>query len=247
MKKHLRVFVRRWHQRLGLFSALILVVIAVTGVLLNHTVALKLGESYVQTPLLLQWYGIRPAAVTSYRAGLDWVSQTDDGRLYLNQRPVTHCSQPLVGASRMQGGERNDLILVACDQELRLLDTEGHLLESIGQDYGLPVPLAAVGSCGDRVCIRYEDQAFVVDLERLSWAPFAGEVSWSGAEVPKGDVLQEIQSSYLGQTLSWQKVVQDVHSGRVFGRLGVVVFDVAAVAMLLLALSGFWLWWRGHR
>ena len=34
----------------------------------------------------------------------------------------------------------------------------------------------------------------------------------------------------------------DLHSGRLFGSWGPLVMDVAAVLLVFLAISGFWLW-----
>jgi len=36
----------------------------------------------------------------------------------------------------------------------------------------------------------------------------------------------------------------DLHSGRVLGASGIYLMDLAAVAMLLLAASGAWLWFQ---
>jgi len=42
-------------------------------------------------------------------------------------------------------------------------------------------------------------------------------------------------------------VILDLHSGRFFGQLGPWVFDAAAVLLILLSLSGTWIWLKRRR
>lgn len=48
----------RWHRRVGLVAAALVVVLALSGVALNHSAVLDLDQRAVTTPLLLEWYGI---------------------------------------------------------------------------------------------------------------------------------------------------------------------------------------------
>ena len=41
-----------------------------------------------------------------------------------------------------------------------------------------------------------------------------------------------------------QRVIQDIHSGRIFGRYAVWFLDVISLALVGLSISGFWLYWR---
>jgi uncharacterized iron-regulated membrane protein len=53
-----------------------------------------------------------------------------------------------------------------------------------------------------------------------------------------------LQRSYRGIGLSAERVMLDLHSGRILGRAGVYLVDAAAIVFLLLAVSGTWLWAR---
>ena len=59
--------------------------------------------------------------------------------------------------------------------------------------------------------------------------------------------MAAIGDAYSGSPLSYERVLLDLHSGRIFGRVGVLVVDAAAVALLLLALSGFYMWFKFKR
>ena len=45
-----------------------------------------------------------------------------------------------------------------------------------------------------------------------------------------------------GSGLPVERVLLDLHSGRIFGKPGVYVVDAAAILFLVLAASGVWLW-----
>ena len=49
-----------WHRRIGLLGLLLVIILAVTGILLNHTEKFKLDETYINNAWLLNWYGIKP-------------------------------------------------------------------------------------------------------------------------------------------------------------------------------------------
>ena len=49
---------------------------------------------------------------------------------------------------------------------------------------------------------------------------------------------------YRGRGLSMEKLILDVHSGRILGRFGVILVDLAAVLFLLLSITGTWIWIR---
>src|ERR1044071_4712825 len=50
---------RRWHARIGFAALIFFVLIAVTGVALNHGAALGLDSRYVHAEWVARWYGIR--------------------------------------------------------------------------------------------------------------------------------------------------------------------------------------------
>jgi uncharacterized iron-regulated membrane protein len=44
-----------------------------------------------------------------------------------------------------------------------------------------------------------------------------------------------------------ERVILDLHSGRFFGKLGPWLFDIAALLLILLSLSGAWIWLKRRR
>jgi len=60
-------------------------------------------------------------------------------------------------------------------------------------------------------------------------------------------LIQTITQQYRGEGLSVERVLLDFHSGHIFGPMGVFIYDLLAVAVGFLSISGLVLWIRGRR
>lgn len=47
----------RWHRRIGITAALFVILLSVTGLILNHNTSLGLNKDFITNELLLNWYG----------------------------------------------------------------------------------------------------------------------------------------------------------------------------------------------
>lgn len=57
-KKSWRMILRTWHYRIGLVAALFLVVLSVSGVMLNHSRFLGLHDVDMNFEFIMWWYGV---------------------------------------------------------------------------------------------------------------------------------------------------------------------------------------------
>lgn len=237
-----RLFFWRWHRRIGLSAALIVVLASVTGILLNHTSELKLGKSPVRQAWLLEYYGVELPALINFSAGEHWISGDDNQYLYLDGRQFAYCSGRLIGVAETDG-----LLVAACSEELILMTRAGEVVERLGATYGLPVPLTAVGSCGDSLCLRSQEKHWIADFQQLVWEPTEQVTVWSAPVTMPKALRERVLDEQLGGDLSWERVVQDLHSGRILGQWGVWLVDLAALFLMFLSLSGFFLWYQQYR
>jgi uncharacterized iron-regulated membrane protein len=51
----------------------------------------------------------------------------------------------------------------------------------------------------------------------------------------------------MGEVLPTERLLLDLHSGRIFGAAGPWIFDIAALLLILLSLSGTWIWIKRRR
>jgi hypothetical protein len=228
-----------WHRWIGLAAVVFVIVLAVSGLALNHTDELQLDASFVQSPALLNWYGIHaPDNITSYTAGPLTISALGND-IYNNTTRLPNLHAPLVGAVEFGG-----LIVVATTDKLLLLTISGELVEQLDSAAGVPGGIRAIGITTDNMLtIRTMQGNYTTDTDFTAWhETTTPDVAWVSPVTPAENLLTGLRESYRGNGLPLERVILDLHSGRIMGSWGIYVMDAAAILCLLLAFSGVWLW-----
>lgn len=233
----------RWHRRVGVLAAVFVLLLAVTGVILNHSAELGLDRRFVDWSWLTRAYGDRSADLPAYKPGAHWLYRAANGRVYLDARDVAPCNGDLVGA--LQVGA---LLLASCREELLLITPSGELVESINSSTGLPAPLRGIGRVEGDVVLQTDDGWWLADLDRVAFS----EPAPAGAliqQLAPGELPPAVRQQIPEQErwLSWERVLLDLHSGRAGGRTGVLIMDLAGVLLATLATSGLAMWWLHRR
>lgn len=233
----------RWHRRTGVVILLFVLLLTATGILLNHTTELDLDSRFVNSEFVLGLYGDNSAALPAYPLDGQWLSRTVSGQVYLDSMAVASCSGDLVGAASTA-----QLLVLACAEELLLLTPGGELVESIHT--GLPIPLLALGMVEGDVVLMTEQGWRLADFDALVFeqAPPAGAAV---QQIAPGQLPADIRSGIPGaeQWLTWERLLLDLHSGRILGFAGVLLMDLMGVLLACVAVSGLtmWLFHRGRR
>lgn len=233
----------RWHRRLGLFAALLAILLALTGIGLNHSMQWGLDQRFVEAPWLYSLYGEKRRELPAYRAADRWLYRDAEGQVYVDAVALAPCQGELVGAQALDG-----LLYVACAGELLLATAEGVLVESMTPSMGLPLPLEGVGQVEGRLALRAGGEWRLADVDQLSFADPLPERAII-EELAPGSLPADLQSQIplRDRWLSWERVLLDLHSGRLGGAVGVWLVDLAGVAFCLLGLSGVAMWWLHRR
>ena len=236
---------RRVHRLFGVVTALVVTFMVMSGLTLNHSHSLGLDQNHVSGPVLLDWYGLdEPGEIRSFAVGADWLSFAGS-QLYLNGSPV----------STVQGGigaiTFGDIFVAAGSKELVLLNPAGALIERIPWDAPGAGSIESLGLLENSVvAVRSANQLWVADEQLLDWQRIKdtpGNPLWSSPTTTPNALRGAIVQHYRGDGLSIERVLLDFHSGRIFGPLGVLVYDLFALAVGFLAISGLVLWIRGQR
>ncbi len=232
-----------WHRYVGISAALLVLVLAVTGLMLNHTSELELDSQHIQNNWLLDRYGISaPQKVRSYQAEGRWFSQWGE-RLFFDQLDLGIASSPLLGVLFY-----DNMFVLALQSEVWLLTPEGELIEKMGGTEGIPAGMSAIGLTDDgQVAVMAAHGVYSADQNLVIWEddPEAITVWIDSVKLPP-ELKQILLEQYRGHGLSFERVILDLHSGRLFGTYGIYIMDAAAVLMLFLALSGSWIWGIRH-
>lgn len=231
-----------WHRYIGIAAALFVIVLTVTGLVLNHTDELQLDASYIQSDFLLDWYSINaPGTLTGYTSGPVTVTAVDD-RIFWGEEPLPHLSGPLAGLLVYR-----DLVIIAAGGVLSLYSADGELIEKLEHVAGVPTGILAIGIAAQEtwLAVKTAGGIYLTDDSMLEWQLADNpEVFWSETTPVPPALHEALQAAYRGTGLPLERVLLDLHSGRFFGRAGVYVVDAAAILFLLLAMSGIWLWAR---
>ena len=230
-----------WHRYVGLVAALFVIALSASGLLLNHTETLRLDERHVRTAWILDWYGIEPpTSARSVAIGTRQVTLMED-RLYLDTTPLPETFGQLIGAVAFA-----DMLAIAVDGAILLLTQEGELIERLDGADGVPAGMRAIGQDSSGVIVvRSAHGYYRPDADLLHWSHWKGDqeaVTWARTTEPQEGLRAQLAQDYRGRVLPWERVVLDLHSGRVLGSWGILLTDLAAVFMIFLAVSGLWLW-----
>ena len=236
------MLIRKWHRSLGILTVLFLLAFATTGLLLQHASALGLDRRHVSWPVVLALYGLAPSPPVSFRIGERWVSQAGSF-LYFEDAPV-----PQLRLSELRGAAENSAgIWAAGNDKLWLLSARGEVLEDLSFGSGLPDIARGLGTGQDGGIIIRGLYGNWVSRSGDDWQPYAGTPAWT---VPRPAVYvpavmqRRITAHAASHLLSWERLLQDLHSGRLFGAPGVFLADFASLLLLLLAFTGLTMWFR---
>ncbi len=228
-----------WHRRLGLMALILVVILSVTGIMLNHTEALRLDQKSIESDLILDWYDMNPkGSPVSYRQGTTWLSQWNQ-QLFLNGKEIYTHEQKLQGMVQL-----DNIIVIALETYVLLVDQNGEIIELM--QAGTSTPIKHIGLSENRVALQDTEQAtYLADAELTHWSqqPIAS-VEWSASINLSSGEVETLKKAFRGNGLNLEKFILDLHSGRIFSpRWGVYIMDASAVMMVLLGLSGWWIWW----
>ncbi len=234
-----------WHRYMGLSAALFVLWLSLSGVLLNHAAELKLASRHLSSSLLLDWYGVQvPSGGISFRAGDHWLSRLGE-RVYIDDRRLPGEYHSLLGAVELE-----DMLIAGVDGAILLLTMEGEIIERLSTAQGLPAGLLALGvDQAGLLWVKTRGGRYQADRNLLTWRDHtdATGVAWVQAQDSPETLQARLRTEYRHDVLSWQRLLQDAHSGRLLGPWGPWLMDAMALLFVLLALSGVTLWLRRRR
>ncbi|MFV1995392.1 MAG: PepSY domain-containing protein [Verrucomicrobiales bacterium] len=229
------VWVHRW---VGLLSVLFVLVICATGLVLNHNVELELDRGIIDDPRLLDWYRLGPQGQPlAWKAG-DHLLVAWDGRVFLDSVALD-----LEGAPVSAGKLSESRLAIAFPDRVALVDRGGRLLDLLDQLVLPPGEILRAGaSPGGGLAIETSRGTYL--LSGLLEAKPLGraDATWfePGTETVSPELREEIARAWSSEGLSLYHVLLDLHSGRFFGKTGTLLYDLATIAFLLLALTGLY-------
>ncbi len=236
---------RRMHRSIGVGASIFVVFMVLSGLALNHSHQLGFDQQHLAPSFLLRWYGLgEPAQLQSFAVDEQWLSFAGS-QLYLDGARVATTTK---GVGAVANG---DWLVAASSEELILLNRDGSLIERLPWDQPGAGLIEAIGRLNTgSLVVKSAGQTWLADAELLEWKqlePAPDASLWATSQAAPAAIQKAILQQYQGEGISLERLLLDAHSGRIFGPVGVIVYDLLALLLGALALSGLVLWWRGRR
>jgi len=237
-------WLRRCHRWLGATLAVFILLLSCTGIALNHSSDWNLDRSFVSSSWLLDAYGLRaPPVSASFSDGTRRATLLGK-RLYLDDHEVADDIDALAGMVSLE-----DLVLIATGRQVLLLTSDGELVERMDLSALLPGPIERVGRAGNRAVVSAAGTSLATnaDVTGFELLTDAVVVIWpENSNVP--EALQEaLDAQYRGRGLSIERVITDLHNGRIVIVAGPYLMDAVGILLIILSISGILMWLRPRR
>lgn len=235
------VWYRRIHRWLGITALLFLLLLSTTGIALNHVSDWRLDERYVGWPWLLYAYGIEVPSTSASFAQDGHRATLIGRRLYLDGAELAREVDSLAGIATVA-----EAVVIATAGDVYLLTANGALIERVRVHETVTGPVEAVGMANNRVILRSGDDLFRFDESLLNLEPWNAtpedNLRWSAPSAVPAAEREELERLYRGRGITLARLLADLHAGRIVARVGPLLMDAAAVALIVLCLTGLFTW-----
>lgn len=224
-------------------AMLFLVILSATGVALNHSSDWALDRRYVSWSWALDVLGIHaPEPSATYSDRGHNVTQ-------LGRRAYFDAVEIPVEIDTLRGLLVSEPLAICATRDgLILLTVDGGFVQHMNLSAELPGPIERIGTADGRPVIDAGEEFYVADKDLtrfVRWHESAGaEFAWSIESVLEPDQLSELQELYRGRGLTIERLLTEIHSGRIAGKLGPWLLDLIGLGFVLLSVSGLLVWIR---
>ncbi|MBT5032087.1 MAG: hypothetical protein HOM55_07300 [Proteobacteria bacterium] len=230
------------HSLIGLFSAALVVVLVITGWALNHNDGLALGARHIKNDWILDLYRIseKPGVQEISSQGL--VLATIDDAVFLDAIFLLSTDDTLLGIASY-----NDVAHVFSSSLVRMYTEQGELIETAI----LPATISAVGALIDSTLVLELEGGGITGLSLVSFQLELPSTSlptrWQAFAKRDNPSYPSIVAGWRERRLTLEQALLDIHSGRIFGSIGVWLVDLFGLLLLVLASTGLIVRFRRRR
>jgi len=237
------------HRYVGLTAAFFAITLSVTGILLNHTEEFSLNKHHATTSWLLAMYGIKaPEIDTAYPLQDSWVVELGDSIYW--QGKSLNCKPPLTGAY-----VNEELMLISNAAQICLFTHKSELIDYLTVAQGVTINRLGILEWNKQpsLVVETSNGLYHIDPDYTHLIPMGQDtprIEWHkpvpAAVIPKA-ITSSLNNAYKGEGLPWERVILDLHSGRIVGLAGVYFMDVIALLIIFLAITGVMMWLKRRR
>ena len=231
------------HKFTGIAVRVFLIHLSITGIFLNHTEDLGLDEKYTASPMILALYNISmPSREESYLVDNIFISRFSD-QVFMDNQPIIKSESPIMGAAFS-----NQILAIAFPNEMVLLTQEGELIERITSTSELPENIQKLGVSENILYLKTTNQVWQSSDQAQAWeVSDSGFNDWSNEVTLPDQQTKQIEIYFSGKGVSLEQFFLDLHNGNIIKNFGKWFLDLIAIFLLLLSISGIWIWLKKRR
>ena len=171
--------------------------------------------------------------------------------LWLDGILLVESASDIIAATFMPSAQApsSKIILAISSDQVYLFNQQGDLIDQLGEELGLPKNINAASVDGRNIIVRSAVGYFQADAALFEWQKvnFVIEPNWIIPIKASEKTTANAELIYRSQFLTLERIILDAHSGRIFGLFGVLFMDAVAILLILLSLSGVYIWIRYAR
>jgi hypothetical protein len=207
---------RRWHRYLGAIFALPLLWLVVSGLLLQHQEKLGLSEKKVSSAWLLKRYDQIPEGTPTVTSAGRFEVAGWGGVLFVDDRVLE-------------------------ESGILVYDSQGDYLDRLGEESLPAVPIMGIGlDDSRRVHLKTSAGQHVLGEDFLDFeAAVPGAlVKWNSPEAGEEEKASLQRVLVESSEFTWSRVITDLHSGSLLGKVGRFLVDLTGLAVIVLTVLG---------
>ena len=231
------------HKFTGIAVCVFLIHLSITGIFLNHTEDLDLDEKYTASPMILALYNISiPNQKESFLVNDIFISRFGD-QVFMGNQPIIKNENPITGATLS-----NQVLIIAFPNEMVLLTQEGELIERISSTAELPENIQKLGVSEGILYLKTPNQLWQSSDQAQAWELSDSNFNdWSNEVIMPDQQTKQIEMYFSGKGVSLEQFFLDLHNGNIIKGFGKWLLDIIAIFLLLLSISGIWIWLKKRR
>lgn len=218
--------IRKMHRWIGLIASIWLLLLASTGLLLQHSHDWNLNKTYIGNSFLLKSYGIGEQFV-AFEQNNHQLTQLDK-QLIQDNTPTIKLSENINSAIYHKSNW-----IIATNSQILWIDSVGEIIKTLDNLDGIPTDIKNLGLYNYEIYFKIYKKTYKLDDLSIK-KNIESKIHWAKPKINnklKKLAIQLTSENYL----SYQQLIFDFHAGITTPLL---INDIAALALIFLSLSG---------
>lgn len=232
------------HKFVGVLLSLWLLLMVLTGILLNHTNDFKLDQIPIQSKFLLSFYGVSPPSsghtykIDSHRS-LHQFGET----LFFNEKKMN--GVPLIKETMLICKNEN-MVIIYWPDYFALFTLDGELIESKNIETNLNAKQIGTDVNG-QFYLKAKGTLYEIDSDALNYTAshmIESEINWAETEPLSEDRIDLFSQHISYDGLTYERLIIDIHNGNILGGFSKYIVDLLSILFMLLIFSGVYIWYK---